>query len=96
MKPPPDPHGQASFMLWEGLTLLLIENGVVRKDDVVKVVEEIIAIIQNTSKKLRNDKTKLALIRQLQVISESVSAANSSPLLPNGCDGRGSCLFVAQ
>jgi len=81
-------------MLWEGLTLLLIENGVVRKDDAVNVISGVIEIIQNNTGTHTVSEAKKELFGLLETISRSLSAANSSPLLPNGCDGRGSCLFV--
>jgi len=76
MKPSPDPLGQASLMLWEGLVLLLIEKGVVNKDDAVTVVIGVTEIVQGLVRTQNKAKANLELVRILRAIAGSLSAAN--------------------
>jgi len=63
-------------MLWEGLVLLLIEKGVVNKDDAVTVVIGVTEIVQGLVRTQNKAKANLELVRILRAIAGSLSAAN--------------------
>jgi hypothetical protein len=46
MKPAPDPHGQAALMLVESLLLLLVERGVVQKEQVTEAIAGLVEVTQ--------------------------------------------------
>lgn len=73
----PDPHGQAALMLCEGLMLLLIENGTVRKDQAEEVIEGVIDIKREIAGTSEVITVSLESIRLLRNVSRSVSACAS-------------------
>ena len=71
----PDPHGQAALMLCESLMLLLVEQGIVSRNQVVEAISDIIDVkreIAGTRESVVVSVTSIALLRD---VAQSVAAA---------------------
>ena len=83
MEAPHDLISKASLMLWEGLALLLIEKGVMQRDEAVDVVNGILHVVRETSQSSRDLEYSLELTRLLVEMSGSLAAASPAGLLKN-------------
>ena len=71
----PDPHGQAALMLCESLMLLLVEEGVIRKDQAVEAIDDVIEVKQEIAGVSESVVVSVASIGLLQGVSRSIDAA---------------------
>ena len=71
----PDPHGQAALMLVESLLLLLIENGVIQKEQATEAIDGIVEIKQEIAGKSESVVVSIASIGLLRAVSGSLRAA---------------------
>jgi hypothetical protein len=71
----PDPHGQAALMLCEGLILLLVEKGIIDKDQVADVIEGVIEVKQEIAGVSESFVVSLASIALLRAVARSISAS---------------------
>lgn len=70
----PDPHGQAALMLCESLTLLLVERGVIHKDQATEAIDDVIDVkreIAGTRESVVVSMTSIALLRD---VAQSIAA----------------------
>lgn len=81
MKPTPDPHGQAALMLMERLLLLLVEQGVIQKEQVVEAIDGLIEVKQEIAGTTESVVVSMVSIGLLRAVSGSVSAL-AAPLRP--------------
>ncbi len=72
----PDPHGQAALMLCESLMILLVEEGVIRKEQAIDAIDTVIEVKQEIAGKTESVVVSVASIILLQAISQSISAAS--------------------
>ena len=72
----PDPHGQAALMLCESLALLLVEQGVISKHQVIDAIEGIIEVKREIAGTSEPVVVSIASILLLQTISRSISAVS--------------------
>ncbi len=77
MAPSDEPFGRIALKLCEGVLLLLIENGALKKDSAVEMIEGLIELTQNEAGESKNDKASLAIIRVLREITPSLMAART-------------------
>ena len=77
----PDPHGQAALMLCESVLLLLIEKGVIKKDETTELIEGVIEVKQEIAGVRENVVVSLASIVLLRAVARSISAS-ASPETP--------------
>lgn len=73
----PDPHGQAALMLCEGLMLLLVDKGIIDKDQAVDVIEGVIEVKQEIAGVSESIVVSVASIALLRTVARSVSAAST-------------------
>lgn len=71
----PDPHGQAALMLCEGLALLLIEQGVLRKQRVVDTIDGVVEVRQEIAGVSDGVVVSMTAIGLLRGVARSVAAA---------------------
>jgi hypothetical protein len=71
----PDPHGQAALMLCESLLLLLIEKGIIDKDQAADAIGGVIEVKKEIAGVTESVVVSLASITLLQAIARSVLAA---------------------
>ena len=71
----PDPHGQAALMLCESLMLLLVEDGVIRKDQAVEAIKDVIEVKQEIAGVSESVVVSVASIGLLKGVSRSIAAA---------------------
>ena len=71
----PDPHGQAALMLCEGLALLLIEEGIVHRDELVGVIEGVVEVKQEVAGVTEGVVISMASIGLLLGVARSIAAA---------------------
>ena len=71
----PDPHGQAALMLCESLMLLLVERGVIGKDQAANAIDGIIEVKREIAGKRESVVVSVASIALLQDVAQSVAAA---------------------
>ncbi len=71
----PDPHGQAALMLCESLALLLVERGIISKQDVLNAIDGIIEVKKEIAGKRKSVVVSAASIILLRTLSQSFSAA---------------------
>ena len=71
----PGPHGQAALMLYESLALLLIEQGIVRKQLVVEAIKGVIEVKQEIAGTSEPVVVSVASILLIQNILQSINAA---------------------
>lgn len=76
MKLTPDPHGQAALMLSETVALLLVENGILLKSQVVDAIEGIIEVKEEIAGVSESVVVSIVSIGLLQTIAQSVAAAD--------------------
>jgi hypothetical protein len=74
MKLTPDPHGQAALMLVESLLLLLVEGGVLRKEQVVEAIDGVVELKQEMAATSESVVVSIASIGLLRAVSGSLSA----------------------
>ncbi|WP_120010723.1 hypothetical protein [Teichococcus vastitatis] len=72
----PDPHGQAAFMLCEALALLLVENGVIPKEQVTGAIDGIIELKQEIAGRTESVVVSVASIGLLRNVSQSIAVAS--------------------
>lgn len=72
----PDPHGQAALMLCESLALLLVEQGVISKHQVIDAIEGIIEVKREIAGTSEPVVVSIASILLLQTILRSISAVS--------------------
>ena len=75
MEVTPDPHGQAAFMLCDGLILLLVETGVIEKDRAIDLIEGIIEVKQEIAGVSESVVVSMASIALLQGVARSLAAS---------------------
>jgi hypothetical protein len=75
MKADPDPHGQAALMLMESLLLLLVEEGVLLKEQMIDNIDGVIEVKQEIAGTSESVVVSLASIGLLRAVSASLSAA---------------------
>lgn len=73
----PDPHGQAALMLCEGLMLLLIEKGIIDKDQAADVIEGVIEVKQEIASVSESVVVSVASITLLRTVARSIAASSS-------------------
>ena len=71
----PDPSGQAALMLSEGLLLLLIERGIVHRDEALATIGGIVELKREMAGQSESVVVSLASINLLKAIARSVAAA---------------------
>ena len=71
----PDPHGQAALMLCESLMLLLVERGVVGKDQATEAIDDIIELKREIAGKRESVVVSMTSIALLRDVAQSVAAA---------------------
>ena len=71
----PDPHGQAALMLCESLMLLLVEEGIIRKDQAVEAINDVIEVKQEIAGVSESVVVSVASIGLLQGVARSIDAA---------------------
>ena len=81
MKVNPDAHGQAALMLCESLLFILLESGVIRKDQLGEAIDGIIALKTEMAGTSESVVVSLTSIRLLRAIAQSISAAPESQLV---------------
>ena len=72
----PDPHGQAALMLSETVALLLVENGILLKSQVVDAIEGIIEVKEEIAGVSESVVVSIVSIGLLQTIAQSIAAAD--------------------
>jgi hypothetical protein len=77
MKLTPDPHGQAALMLCESLMVLLVEEGIIRKEQAVETIETVIEVKQEIAGTTESVVISMASIGLLRAVSQSISAAST-------------------
>ena len=70
----PDPHGQAALMLCESLMILLVEQGVIRKAQVVQAIEGVVEVKQEVAGVSESVVVSAASIGLLRAVAQSLSA----------------------
>ena len=75
MTMPPDPHGQAALMLCESLALLLVENGILPKSQVVEAIDGIIEVKEEIAGVSESVVVSIVSIGLLRNIAQSIVAA---------------------
>ena len=78
MKLTPDPHGQAALMLCESLIVLLVEEGVIDRDQAVDAIEGVIEVKQEIAGTSESVIVSVASIRLLRAVAQSISAAGGA------------------
>jgi hypothetical protein len=73
----PDPHGQAALMLCESMLVLLVESGIVRKEQVIDAIEVAIDVKNEIAGHTESVAVSMASIGLLRAVSQSVAAAAS-------------------
>ncbi len=73
----PDPHGQAALMLCESLILLLIERGLIGRDETTETVNGVIEVERERAVTSHRVVITVASINLLQSIAQSLSAASA-------------------
>ncbi len=71
----PDPHGQAALLLCESLSLLLIEERILHKSQVVDAINGVIECKEEIAGVLESTVVSLVSISLLRDIARSVAAA---------------------
>ena len=71
----PDPHGQAALMLCESFAYLLIEQGIVSKQQVIEAIEDVVDVKMEIAGTSEPVVVAAASIVLLQDILNSVRAA---------------------
>ena len=71
----PDPHGQAALMLCEGALLLLIEKGILNKDQAADLIEGIIEVKLEIAGVSESVVVSMESISLLRTVARSISAA---------------------
>ncbi len=77
MKTAPDPHGQAALMLIESLSLLLVEEKVIQKDQVIEAIDGIIEVKQEIPGTSDSAVVSIVSIGLLRAVVGSLSAATA-------------------
>jgi hypothetical protein len=77
MKPAPDPHGQAALMLVESLLLLLVERGVVQKEQVTEAIAGLVEVTQEIAGTSESVVISMVSIGLLRAVAGSLAAASS-------------------
>ncbi|HTI03373.1 MAG TPA: hypothetical protein VL752_20700 [Acidisoma sp.] len=75
MEMTPDPHGQAALMLCESVLLLLIDKGVIDKDQAADAIDGVIEVKQEIAGVSESVVVSLESITLLRTIARSISAA---------------------
>lgn len=71
----PDPHGQAALMLCESLMLLLVDEGIINKDDAANAIGVVIDVKREIAGSQESVVVSLASIGLLQAVARSIAAA---------------------
>ncbi|WP_157986084.1 hypothetical protein [Teichococcus vastitatis] len=71
----PDPHGQAALMLCETLALLLVESGILLKEQIVDAIDGVIEVKQEVAGVSESVVVSVVSIGLLQTIARSIAAA---------------------
>jgi hypothetical protein len=79
MKLTPDPHGQAALMLAESLLLLLVEQGVLQKEQVIERIEGVVEVKQEIAGTSESVVVGMMSIGLLRAVAGSLSAAPNTP-----------------
>lgn len=72
----PDPHGQAALMLCESLMVLLIEEGIVRKEQAVEAIETVVEVKREIAGATESVVVSVESIGLLRAVAQSISAAS--------------------
>jgi hypothetical protein len=70
-----DPHDDAGLMLCESLMLLLVEKGVISREEAVDAIEGVIEVSRETAETNKSVVISLVPISRLQAIARSISVA---------------------
>ena len=76
MKMTPDPHGQAALLLCESLLILLVEEGVIRKERMVEAIDGVVEVKQEIAGTSESVVVSMTSIGLLRAVSGSLSAAS--------------------
>ncbi|MFC3125409.1 hypothetical protein ACFOD4_10080 [Pseudoroseomonas globiformis] len=79
----PDPHGQAAFMLCEALALLLVENGIIAKEQLTQALAGIVEVKQEVAGRTEDVVVSVASIGLLRIVALSIAAASASEPAPD-------------
>ena len=71
----PDPHGQAALMLGESLALLLVENGILPKSQVVEAIDGLIEVKEEIAGVSESVVVSIVSIGLLQNIAQSIAVS---------------------
>ena len=77
----PDPHGQAALMLCESLMVLLVEEGILRKEQAVEAIEMVVEVKREVAGTTESVVGSLASIGLLRAVAQSISAASPPKIL---------------
>ena len=73
----PDPHGQAALMLCESLLFLLMEKGVIRKEQMIEAIDGVVEVKQEIAGTSESVVVSMASIGLLRALSGSLNAADA-------------------
>ncbi|WP_428375485.1 hypothetical protein [Lichenicoccus sp.] len=71
----PDPHGQAALMLCESVALILIERGVIAKEQMLEAIGGVIDVKREMAGTDESVVVSVRSISLLQAVARSLSAA---------------------
>lgn len=75
----PDPHGQAALMLCERMLLLLVEEGVLPKSQVLDAIADVIDVQREIAGTAGGRVASMTSIGLLRAVAQSLSAAAVPP-----------------
>ncbi len=70
----PDPYGQAALMLCESLMMLLVERGIIPKEQAVEAIEAVVEVKQEIAGTTESVVVSMTSIGLLRAVSQSLSA----------------------
>lgn len=76
MKLTPDPHGQAALMLCESLALLLIDEGILLKEQVVEAIDGVVEVKEEIAGVSESVVVSVASISLLRTLARSIAVAS--------------------
>ena len=71
----PDPYGQAAFMVCESLLLLLLERGIVRKDETIDAIDGLIDVKREIAGHRESIAVSAESVVLLKALAQSLAAA---------------------
>jgi hypothetical protein len=73
----PDPHGQAALMLVESLLLLLVEQGVLQKEELIEAIDGLVEVKQEIAGSSESVVVSMVSIGLLGAVATSLAAATT-------------------